>query len=109
MSYFNIIIFLLCLIFFLILISLTYIKVITQNIGSAFKSQLTIITDTNTLTQTIYLLFYQYYQYYQVKNYPEQVLSIQFYNVPAMVKEYYKKSNENIVILLPYILNNKNP
>lgn len=89
--------------------SLIYIKVITQNISSDFKDQLNIVTSTNVLTQTIYLLFYQYYQYYQVLNYPEQILSIQKYNVPAMVKEYYKKSNENIVIMLPYILNNDNP
>ena len=49
--------------------------------------------------QLTYTLFYQYYQYYQIFNFPQQILDIQPYNVTAIVNEYYKKSNENIVLL----------
>lgn len=106
MSYFKIILFLLCFIFILVAGSLIYIKIITQGIGAEFKGQLNIITCTNILTQNIYLLYYQYYQYYQVKNYPEQILAIQHYNIPAMAKEYYTKANNNAIAMLPYILSN---
>lgn len=31
--------------------------------------------------ENIYFLFYQYYQYYQIRNYPQQILDIQPYDL----------------------------
>lgn len=90
----------------MILGSLIYIKLITEKIGVNFENQLTMTTKTNALAKVVHLLYYQYYQYYQIKNYPEQILSIQPYDVPAIIKEYKTKTNENIVSMLPYILSN---
>lgn len=86
--------------------SLIYIKLITEEIGKSFEDQLNMTTKTNALAKVIHLLYYQYYQYYQIKNYPEQILSIQPYNVPAIIKEYKAKTSDNIVSMLPYILSN---
>ena len=56
--------------------------------------------------QTIYGLFYQYYQYYHISNFPEHYKPMYFGSMTSLNKEYYKKSNENIVSLSNYFSNN---
>ena len=38
--------------------------------------------------ESCYELFYLYYRYYQIKNYPEQITSIQNYNMTQLTLDY---------------------
>lgn len=62
--------------------------------------------EKSTEIETSYFLFYQYYQYYQIKNYPQQILDIQSYDLESIVSSYYQKSNKNIVKLMSVPQNN---
>jgi hypothetical protein len=70
----------------LLFITLILVRMDTASTGDSLHNQLDIVDDTNYLIQKLYSLFYQYYQYYQMKSYPQQILSIQYYNTTAINK-----------------------
>jgi uncharacterized membrane protein len=85
-SYFKIVLGLMVLSIMLLVGALVLVGMDTTSTGVDLHYQLDEVNNTNLLIQKLYLLFYQYYQYYQIKKYPEQILSIQYYNTSALNK-----------------------
>lgn len=85
-SYFKIVVGLMSVAIILLIGTIVLVSVDTNTTGEDLHHQLDELNSTNVLIQQFYYLFYQYYQHYQIKNYPEQILSIQYYDVPAINK-----------------------
>lgn len=85
-SYFKIVLGLMLLSLVLLVITFALVRMDTASTGDNLHHQIYEINNTNTLIQKLYALFYQYYQYYQIKLYPQQILSIQYYNTTALNK-----------------------
>ena len=86
--------------------AILFLNVEVGTISNEYKTTTNTTLQRNTDIQTIYLAFYQYYQYYQIKNYPQQVLQIDNYNLTQINDEYYKKTNKDLFILTKSTFNN---
>ena len=61
--------------------SVTFLSIKLSSVSDEFNNILTNRQLIATKTKNIYSLFNQYFQYYQIRNYPEQFLQIQNYNM----------------------------
>lgn len=86
--------------------AILFLNVEVGTISNEYKTTTNTTLQRNTDIQTIYLAFYQYYQYYQIKNYPQQILQIDNYNLTQINNEYYKKTNKDLFILTKSTFNN---
>ena len=99
-SYLKVIIILMVALLLLFVVFMVFLTVYAEKVNNDAQRVFRYSEDKLFEVESSYLLFYQFYEYQLIKHYPEIPLSIQPYNISALLHDYRTKSNNNIVNLL---------